>query len=177
MTDINNGVQGGVRRGRVVHEGTGTGDGVLALVEVQVLPDPPHAVDHAVVMPEGDIAGAHVDIAAGVAAHGVMAATVNADGAAAGNALHGHLEVPDVVVVEDELDNLGEGVVSLQDLGGEGTLQAARVVGEGIGCCGHVSAGQGQGGRAQVQLVVLERTTGDAASAATRGQIDGWVVA
>lgn len=51
----------------------------LALVRRQHLPDPPDAVDHAVVKVKSRVTGAGEHIVAGIAAEGVVTAAVNAD--------------------------------------------------------------------------------------------------
>ena len=65
-----------------VEESLRAGDGVareLALLRRQHLPNPPDAIDHAVVKVECRVAGAGEHIIAGIAAKGVVAAAVNAD--------------------------------------------------------------------------------------------------
>lgn len=129
------------------------------------------------VQPEGRVAGADEHVAAGVAAHGVVAAAVDADRAAAGDALHDHLEVPDVVVIEDERHDGGGVDEHLQDRGGEIALQTARVPVEGVGLGYDLPAGDVERRGAQVDGVVDKRPAGDAAATRAGGEVDDRVVA
>ena len=75
-------IERAVRAGWHVKESLRAGDGFareLALVRRQHLPDPPDAVDHAVVKVECRVAGAGEHVVAGVAAESVVAAAVDAD--------------------------------------------------------------------------------------------------
>lgn len=146
-------------------------------MQVQVLPDPPGAINHTVVEPESRVTGADEDITGRITAHGVVTATVDADVAAAGDTLHVHLEVVDVVVAQDQVHDRGEVGVILDDLGGQIALQAARVVGEGVLAGLAAAAGEHQGDGAQVDGVVLEGAAGHAAAAVAGGQVDDRVVA
>lgn len=87
LRDLNTGVvdtqlddicQRSVAAGRVVVQGDGAGDGVLAVLQVLVLPDPPGAVDLGVVDPEGRVSGGDEDVSAWVTAHGEVACGVYA---------------------------------------------------------------------------------------------------
>jgi hypothetical protein len=56
----------------LVEEGDGASDGVQAVGRVLVLPDPPDAVDHAVVQEECGVARRGEEISAWVTADGVV---------------------------------------------------------------------------------------------------------
>lgn len=129
------------------------------------------------VQPEGRVAGADEHVAAGVAAHGVVAAAVDADVAAAGYTLHDHLKVPDVVVLGDEIHDGGGVDEHLQDGGGEIALQAAGVPVEWVLRGFHSPAGDVERGRTQVHGVVDKRPAGDAAAACAGGEVEDGVVA
>lgn len=116
--------------GRVVGEGGGAADDVLAAVDVEVLPDGPDTVDHAVVDEEDGVVGAGVEVlelggattepvAATVHTHGVVVVTV---------ALHELLEVLDIDHVEEQLGDVLVRVEAGADLVVEVTRQAAAVV-------------------------------------------------
>jgi len=64
-------------RGCIVHGDGGT-NGILPVLEVQVLPRPVHAVDHGVVEEEGRVAGRDEEITSRVTADGKVAAGVDA---------------------------------------------------------------------------------------------------
>ena len=145
-------------------------------MQVQVLPDPPSAINHTVVEPERRVTGADEDITARITAHGVVTATVDADVAAAGDTLHVHLEVVDVIVAQNQVHDCGEVSVVLDDLGGQIALQAAGVVGEGVFAGLAAAARAHQGDWAQVDGVVLEGAAGHAAAAVAGGQVDDRVV-
>ena len=68
---------------------------------VQHLPDPPDTVNHGVVQVEGRVTRGSVDITTRVSTHGVVTATVDTDVTSAGDTLHLHLEVKDVLGLED----------------------------------------------------------------------------
>ena len=82
ITELDLIIKRAVRARRLVKESLRSSDGFareLALVRRQHLPDPPDAVDHAVVKVECRVAGASEHVVAGIAAEGVVAAAVNAD--------------------------------------------------------------------------------------------------
>jgi hypothetical protein len=54
-TQVDDVLQSSASAGRVVVQGDGAGDGVLAVLQVLVLPDPPGAVDLCVVEEEGRV--------------------------------------------------------------------------------------------------------------------------
>lgn len=129
-------LKGGGVAGRDVEEGICAHEGrlaVLALLGVQHLPDPPHAVDHGVMQVECRVTGGGEDIVTGVATEGVVAAAVDADVSGAGDALHLHLEVVGVLGLEDVAENgRGVGVPSVDGVT-QVALQATGVVLEGVG--------------------------------------------
>lgn len=169
-------VKGGVGTGGDVQEGVCAHQrkvAVHALGGAQHLPDPPDTVDHGVVKVEGRVAGRGVDITAGVAAEGVVATAVDANVTASGDALHHHLEVVDVLGLEDVVEDAGGVGVSRVDGIAEISLQAARVPRKGVGDGQGGAAGQVEGRRAQVDGHVLEGTSLDTTATGTGGQVDG----
>lgn len=116
--------------GRVVGEGGGAADDVLAAPDVDVLPDGPDLVDHGVVKEEDGVVGRGVEILelGGTAAHPVSA-TVNTHGVVVvAVALHELLEVLDVDHVENKFSDLLVGVELVADVVVEVTGKAATVV-------------------------------------------------
>ena len=116
--------------GRVVGEGGGAADDVLAAPDVDVLPDGPDLVDHGVVEEEDGVVGRGVEVLelGRTAAHPVSA-TVNTHGVVVvAVALHELLEVLDVDHVEDEFGNLLVGVELVADVVVEVTGKATTVV-------------------------------------------------
>lgn len=82
ITELDLIIKRAVRAGRLVKESLRSGDGFareLALVRRQHLPDPPDAVDHAVVKVECRVAGASEHVVAGIATKSIVAAAVDAD--------------------------------------------------------------------------------------------------
>ncbi len=77
-TQVDDILQSAVSARGVVVQGDGAGDGVLAVVQVLVLPDPPGAVDLRVVEPEGWVSGGNEDVSAWVTADGEVACGVYA---------------------------------------------------------------------------------------------------
>ena len=69
-------IKGNSARRGLVEQGAGTRDGVEAVEGVQVLPDPPDAINHGVVQVEGWVAGRNHEVAAGITAHGEVAAAL-----------------------------------------------------------------------------------------------------
>lgn len=119
--------------------------------------------------PKRGVPGTGEDVAARVAAHGVVAAAVDADPAAAGRPLHGGLEVVDDPVLEQEFnDRRGVGELA-QNAGSEVPFETPWVVGEGVGRGGLLAAGKGQSRGAEVQRVVFKGPVSDASAAAA-----GW---
>ncbi len=79
-THVDDILQSSVSAGRVVVQGDGAGDGVLAVFEVLVLPDPPGAVDLCVGEEEGRVSWGDEDGSAWVTADGEVASGVYAAG-------------------------------------------------------------------------------------------------
>jgi len=75
IAHLNRGIERGIGRRRHVQESTGASNALCAeaLGDVEVLPDPPDAVDLRVVEVEGWVAGGDEEVAAWVAAEGVVA--------------------------------------------------------------------------------------------------------
>lgn len=134
IPSIDHRVERRISRARQIQERTGAGDGVLALRQIEVLPNSPHAINHAMMVPEGRVTRRHKHITAGVAAHRVVATPMHTNRTATGDTLHGKLEVGDIVVVEDQahhrreirvLLNEGSGKITLQTLYSKGLAAAA----------------------------------------------------
>jgi hypothetical protein len=158
----------GVAR-RVVSEGVRTLDDVLAASNIEVLPDGPDAIDHAVVNEEDGVVGGRVEVlklrgtatepvAATVHTHGVVVVAV---------ALHELLEVVDFLHVQDQVGDLLVGVVGAADVVVKVTSQAATVVVELVL---HVLEGRADG--AKVGDEVAEGAGLHAATASTRLEVD-----
>lgn len=116
--------------GRVVGEGGGTADDVLAAPDVNVLPDSPDLVDHGVVKEEDRVVGGGVEVLklGRTTAHPVSA-TVNTHGVVVvAVALHEFLEVLDVDHVKNKLGDLLVGVELVADVVVEVTGKATTVV-------------------------------------------------
>jgi hypothetical protein len=77
-TQVDDVLQSSASAGRVVVQGDGAGDGVLAVLQVLVLPNPPGAVDLCVVEPEGGVSGGDEDVSAWVTTDGEVASRVYA---------------------------------------------------------------------------------------------------
>ena len=71
--------------------------------EVKVLPNCPQTIDLSVMQIEGRITGAAEGVSAGIAIDSIVAAAVDTNTAGAWDTLHDHLEVIDIVVLEDEV--------------------------------------------------------------------------
>lgn len=169
-------VEGGVGTGGNVQEGVGTHQrkvAVHALGGAQHLPDPPDTVDHGVVKVEDRLAGRGVDITAGVTTEGVVATAVDANVTASGNTLHHHLEVVDVLGLENVVEDAGGVGVSRVDGIAQISLQAARVPGKGVRGGQGGAAGKVEGRGAQVDGHILEGTSLDATATGTGGEVDG----
>lgn len=176
ITNINERVKSSVRRRGAIQESTSARNSIQTLVEVQVLPDPPGAINHTMVEPESRVTRTNKYITRRITAHRVVTTTVDTDTAASGNTLHVHLEVVDIVVAQNQVHDRGEVSVILDDLGAQIALQAAGVVCEWVGLASGFTSGKHQRDRAHVDRVVLERTAGDAAASAAGGQVNYRVV-
>lgn len=157
--------------GRVVVEGGGAVDDVLAAVDVEVLPNDPDAVDHAVVEEEDRVVGAGVEVLElGGAAAEPVATAVDAEGVVvAAVALHELLEVLDVDLAEDEVGDVLVAVVLAADRGVQVTGQAAAVVVE-VALDVLVAVGRADG--AKVGDKVVEGAVLDAATTSSGREVD-----
>ena len=98
---INQISQGSIPARRGIRQRDSASDGVLAALEILVLPDPPRAVDLRVVQEEGWVTGRREEVAAWVAADGVVPTRVHAVHAVSEVTLHCVLEGVDVVILVD----------------------------------------------------------------------------
>lgn len=154
--------------GRVVGEGRGTADDVLAAPDVEVLPDGPDVVDHAVVDKEDGVVGRRVEVLElrRTAAQPV-ATTVDTDGVVVvAVALHELLEVLDVDHVEEQLSDVRVGVVGAADVVVEVTGQAAAVM---VEVAFNVLVGRADG--SEVGDEVTEGALLHAATSSTRPEV------
>lgn len=121
--------------GRLVQERPGPAEGRIRpdpRGRVLHLPEPPRAVNHAVVQVEGRVAGRREDVVGRVAAEGVVAAAVHANVAGPGHALQLQLEGGDGGRREDggfDGGRVGEGA---ENVVVEVAAPAAGVVGEAV---------------------------------------------
>ncbi len=122
-------LQSSVTAGRVVIQGDGTGDGVLPIGQVLVLPDPPSSVNLRVVKEESWVSRRSEDISAWVATNGEVATRVDPVEAGSKVALHVGLEIGDVGFVDDEIGGVLVGIPLRGDPDGNIALEAAGVVG------------------------------------------------
>lgn len=100
--DIDEVVQRGVGRWREVEDCVRTADGVLAVLGVLVLPDPPCTVDLGVVEEEVGVTRGGIEIAARVAADPEVAAGMHTEVFVRKVTLHPVLEADDVGAVGDQ---------------------------------------------------------------------------
>jgi len=142
--------------GRGVVDGDGSGNDTGALGGVLVLPDPPDAVDLAVVDPEGRVTRAGKDVTGRVALEGEVAASVNAILALGKVTLHDVLEGANVGAVGNEIGRVALAGVAAADPRANVTADAAGVVGEKTGGGGDTVGDEGRGDGAEVDLHVLE---------------------
>jgi hypothetical protein len=122
-----------------------------------------------VVQVEERVTGRAEEVASWVPSHAVMAASMNSNGVGARNSLHLHLEVVDVLGIEDQARkrlSVGEFLVRVV---GKIALQAARVVRETVAVRDGCSVSQAQVDGAEVDLHILEGPALDAATAGTSG--------
>ena len=92
------------------------------------------------------------EVAARVAAHGVVASGVDTQLGGSRPALHGHLEVPDVLVLENEAGDGGGVGPLLVGVVGQIALEAARVVGFAVAVGNGGTIVEVEGGGAEVDL-------------------------
>ena len=105
------------RAGRAVVQGGGAVDGVLAGLGIESLPDGPNAVDLSVVEEEHGVVGRRVEVLhLRRAAAEPVAGTVDAELVVADEALHLGLEVLDGGLAEEELGDVGVGVVAAAEV-------------------------------------------------------------
>lgn len=137
------------------------GNDILSTVDIQVLPDHPHPVDHGVVQEEERVGGRGVEVHH-AAADLPVAAAVDAEFVRVRVvALHEGLEVFDVDLIQQEGGEVGVSVVGLGEEGVDVPFEAAGVVFErGVDVVG---VGQVEG--PEVDDVVDEGARGHAAAA------------
>ena len=150
--------------------------------QIQVLPDPPHAVDLRMVHPEGRVAAADEGVRARVAADAEVAPEMHALGVLEGRvarvvvvpqiALDGRAEDLNVGRRQDQVGRVAERVLRRQHGRVEVALEAARVLGGRVGG-GRVGrrAVVGQGDGAQVDLLPAKGSLGHAPGAAAGGKV------
>jgi hypothetical protein len=109
-----------------------------------------------VVQVEQGVGWGDEEVATRVAAHGVVAAAVDTEIRASRPALHGHLEVPNVLVLQDEAGNGGGIGPFFVAVVCQVALEAARVVGAAVAVGNGAAIGEIEAGRAEVNLC-LER--------------------
>ena len=114
--------------GRAVVQSGSAVDGVLASLGIESLPDGPHAVDLRVVKEEHGVVGRRVEVLhLRRAAAEPVAGAVDAELVVADEALHLGLEVLDGGLAEEELGDVGVGVVAAAEVGVQIADQAAGV--------------------------------------------------
>lgn len=155
--------------GRVVGEGGGAADDVLAAPDVKVLPDSPDLVNHGVVKEEDGVVGRGVEILElGRATTHPVSATVDTHGVVVvAIALHELLEVLNVDHVENKLGDLLVGIVGVADIVVEITGKAATVVVEVA-----LDVLEGRADGTKVGDKVGEGAVLHAATASTRLEVD-----
>jgi hypothetical protein len=121
-------IEGGVAAGRGVINSDGSTDSVLAVLDVQVLPRPPGAVDHGVVEVESRVTGRSEEITSGVTTNGKVTASVNTEETVAEIALHASAKGGKILVILDEIGNVGVLCPALGCGGRDVATQAAGVV-------------------------------------------------
>lgn len=115
------------RRRAVVQRGSAV-DGILAVLGVQSLPDRPNAIDHCVVKEEDGVVGRGVEVLhLRRATAEPVAGAVDAELVVTHEALHLRLEVLDGALAEEELGDVGVGVVAAAEEDVQVAHEAARV--------------------------------------------------
>ena len=94
-----------------------------------------------------------------------------------GEALHKNLEVPDIIVLENQVNNRTCVGKHTDDLCGEVTLQATGVPVEGVFRRYYRASRERKIGWTQVDCVINKRTAGDTSSTCARREIDGQPIA
>lgn len=168
-THIHPVVKGTKRQRWVVEDVDATGNGVLTVLQVLVLPDPPGTVDLSVVEPEHGVSGGDEEISTWVTTNGVVTTGVDTveaieEGGTVNDTLHGILEGAHGLVVGDQVSDTGIGEPARGNPLANVTGEATGLVGEEVGGrdLGSIRGG-GRGG--DVDDPVLEGTGLDAASA------------
>lgn len=154
------------------------GDDVGPRRRVQVLPDPPRAINLGMVQPKDRVAGANVKVAAGVARDGEVAPTVHAQIAGGAVALEAVLEGGQIGGLCDEVGRVLVRGPAAAGLDRDVAAEAARVVrkqvapllGGGLGQGRHVGGGQRRGDGPQVDGPVGEGALFQTAAASAGGQ-------
>ena len=159
----------------------------LAVREIQVLPDPPHAIDLRVMQPEGRVAAADKGVRARVAADGEVAAKMHALGVLEGRvarvvvvtevALDGGAEDLDVGRGQDQVRRVAESILGAEHGRVQVALEAARVFGRGIcgrGVCRRAVVRKSDG--AEMRLHAAEGTLGYTAGAVAGRKVGGTTV-
>jgi hypothetical protein len=118
------------------------------------------------------ITGGNVEVPARVATHCIMPAAVHTERTGAGDALHDHLEVPDVIVLENQVNDRTYVGKRADDLCGEVTLKAAGVIVQGVARRYYRASRERKIGRTQVDGVINKRTAGDTSSTCASREID-----
>lgn len=166
-------IESSKRQRWVVEEVDASANGVLARLQVLVLPHPPGAVDLSVVQPEHGVSGGDEEISTWVTTDGVVSTGVDTEEAilewyAINDTLHEILEGANGLVVGDQVGDTGIGEPlrgdPLADVAGE----AAGLVGEEVGG-GDLGSIRGGGSWGDVDGPVLEGTGLDAATTGTGG--------
>lgn len=166
-------IESAKRQRWVVEEVDASSNGVLASLQVLVLPDPPGAIDLSVVQPEHGVSGGDEEVSTGVATDGVVTTSVDTEeaveeGHAVNDTLHSVLEGADFLVVGDQVGDTGIGEPlggdPLADVAGEAAWRVAEEA--GIGDLGSIRGGGRWG---DVDDPVLEGAGLDAAATGSRG--------
>lgn len=127
-TQVHNIIERCIAGRRLVVDRNGTSNGILSLLEVQVLPDPPDTINVGMVKEESWITGRSEEITSWVAANGEVATGVNAEIAGGEVALKSAEEGGSVFAVLDEVDGVGVFGPALGGLDGDITAKTAGVV-------------------------------------------------
>lgn len=101
---------------------------------------------------EERVTGRDEEVTAGVTAHGVVTSTVYTQAVCSWYTLHDHLELPDVLLVDDEVGDGGRVSPLLVAVVGQVACQTSGVVGEAVAVCDLGSVGCAQSDGAKVDL-------------------------
>jgi hypothetical protein len=127
-SSINSVIESSVAAGRSVVNRDGSTYGVLAVLDVQILPCPPGAVYHGVMEVESRVTGGSEEVTSGITTNGKMTTSVNTEEAVAEIALHASAEGSEVLVVFNEIGNVRVFSPALRCGGRNVTTQTAGVV-------------------------------------------------